>query len=60
MRYAYTAVGKAERKRQLEKRIILKEMLKKLSGRMWTEFVWLEKRDQWRVLVYAIMNFRVQ
>jgi hypothetical protein len=50
MRYAYTAVGKSKKKRQLEMRIILKEILKKLSGRMWTEFVWLEKGASGRFL----------
>jgi hypothetical protein len=39
MRDAYRAVGKSERKRQLEIRMILKEILKNSSERMWIDFI---------------------
>jgi hypothetical protein len=56
-------VGKPEGKRPLGRPrrrwgIILKCILKKLHGAIWTGFVWLRIRDHWRALVNTVMNLR--
>jgi len=40
-------------------RVILRWILRKWDGGVWTGSSWLRIRDRWRALVNAVMNLRV-
>jgi len=43
----------------VERRIILKWILKKWDWKIWTAFIRLKDRDRWRTLDRAVMKSRV-